>query len=371
MGIWAQVPGPDGDQRATLRLLLADLLRKGLVDALLVPQPAPGGDNLVQVLTDRVEALSAAEPMAPVMPVQSARIVAALTAGGVSYRLGAVLKPCEVRATIELAKLKQVDLAGVTLIGVDCLGTYEVNDYAALVASGADPTAHALQMAAAAHVAPLAGAEFRVACQMCERPLAESCQLTVGTLGFGGRVLVYGAEDLIEALGYEPAAVPGTREEAVQALVAERVAARDRLLAEFRGRVHDVPSLIAEFSRCIRCHNCMVACPICYCKECIFRTATFDHPASQYRDWLERRGTVRLPADTLLFHLTRLNHMVISCVGCGACSSACPSHLPVATIFRAVGQGVQSLFEYTPGQSLGDELPLAAFREDELPGVAR
>ncbi|MDI7276925.1 MAG: 4Fe-4S dicluster domain-containing protein, partial [Anaerolineae bacterium] len=155
------------------------------------------------------------------------------------------------------------------------------------------------------------------------------------------------------------------------ALLAGRAAARERTLAAWRGRVHDAASLLAEFAGCIRCHNCMVACPICYCKECLFRTATFDHPPAEYQQALQRRGAVRLPADTLLFHLTRLNHMVTSCVGCGACSSACPSRLPVATLFQAVGREVQALFGYSPGRSLEDELPLATFREDELSEVAR
>jgi len=154
-------------------------------------------------------------------------------------------------------------------------------------------------------------------------------------------------------------------------LVAERAAVRDRMLGEWRARVPDMAGLVAQFSRCIRCLNCMDNCPICYCKECIFRTATFNHPTAQYQVWLRRKGAVRMPADTVLFHLTRLNHMVASCVGCGLCTSSCPNDLPVATLFRSVGREVQAVFGYEPGRSLEDDLPLATFREDELPGVAR
>ena len=371
MGVWAQIPGQDDGELSGARRLLADLLRKRLVDAVLVPKPAPGGDNLVQTLIERTEFLADADPVAPVMPVQSARIVSALTAGGAPYRLAAVLKACEVRATIELAKLRQVDLTATLLIGVDCLGTYEVSDYGALVRAGADPTAQALAAARSGALSPLPGAAFRTACQMCERPVSAGCQLAIRLLGTGGQVWVEGSAELIGSLGYDPAGPPPGREESVAALISERTATRDRLLAEYRGQTHDLNALLSLFSRCIRCHNCMVNCPICYCKECIFRTAVFDHPPSQYLTWLQRRGVVRLPADTLLFHLTRLNHMATSCVGCGLCSSACPSHLPVAELFRAVGMEVQALFGYEPGRSLEDELPVASFREDELPGVAR
>jgi formate dehydrogenase subunit beta len=124
--------------------------------------------------------------------------------------------------------------------------------------------------------------------------------------------------------------------------------------------------LLEQFSTCIRCLNCMDVCPICYCKECIFRTETFDHRPSDYERWADRKGGVRLPADTLLFHLTRLNHMVTSCVGCGLCESACPSDLPVARVFRAVGEKVQDIFEYVPGRDPEEEIPISTFREKEL-----
>ena len=76
-----------------------------------------------------------------------------------------------------------------------------------------------------------------------------------------------------------------------------------------------------------------------------------------------------MPNDTLLFHLTRLNHMVVACVGCGLCTEACPNNIPVADIFRLVGAQVQKLFDYVPGRSLDEELPLTTFKEEELPDI--
>jgi len=116
---------------------------------------------------------------------------------------------------------------------------------------------------------------------------------------------------------------------------------------------------------CVRCHNCMTVCPICYCKTCLFKSPTFDHEPMQYMNWAQRKGAYRLPADTTLFHLTRLNHMVLSCVGCGMCTSDCPAELPVGLVFRAIGQEVQEAFDYVPGRSVEDPLPMITFREDE------
>jgi formate dehydrogenase subunit beta len=47
------------------------------------------------------------------------------------------------------------------------------------------------------------------------------------------------------------------------------------------------------------------------------------------------------------------------------CTSACPSDIPVGTIFSAVGSQVQELFEYLPGRDVDEPLPLITFREDE------
>jgi len=361
----------------TMTAFLRGLLEKGIVDALLVPQRAPAGDNVVQTLFTDPARLEGVDPIAPVLPVNSAKLVSDLTATGAVGRLGAVLRSCEVRALIELVKLKQASLDNVLLIGVDCLGTYEMNDYAELAAGGnGDPSTGSgrrlstdlLAQAKGGRLAPHEGHQFRVACQMCEYPVPQGVDLALGLIGLDtdSEILITASDELAEKLDLIPTEAPAARQEAVDALVAERTAERDHRFAEFRQRVADMPSLLAEFSRCIRCHNCMVACPLCYCKECIFRTATFDHASAQYFRWASRKGSIRMPTDTLIFQLTRLNHMATSCVGCGLCDSACPNDLPVATIFRAVGEKVQALFDYVPGRSLEEELPVATFREDEL-----
>ncbi len=353
----------------TMAAFLRRLLEGGMVDALLVPVRTPTGDNVVQTLITDPTMLGNVDPVAPVLPVNSARLVSDLTATGAVGRLGAVLRSCEVRALIELVKLKQASLDNVVLIGVDCLGTYEMNDYAELTAgSNGNLSTDLLAQAKEGHIAPHEGHQFRVACQMCEQPVPQGVDLALGLIGLdtAREILITASDELAEKLDLSPAEVPAARQEAVDALVAERTAERDRRFAEIRQRVVDMPSLLAEFSRCIRCHNCMVACPVCYCKECIFHTATFDHASAQYFRWATRKGSIRMPTDTLIFQLTRLNHMATSCVGCGMCESACPNDLPVATIFRAVGEKVQALFDYVPGRSLEEELPVATFREDEL-----
>lgn len=91
----------------------------------------------------------------------------------------------------------------------------------------------------------------------------------------------------------------------------------------------------------------------------------FEHEPIQYANWARRKGACRLPADTMLFHLTRLNHMVLSCIGCGMCTSDCPADLPVGAVFRAIGRDTQDVFEYEPGRDVEEPLPLITFKEEE------
>lgn len=358
------------DLRVTLTRLMCDLIEKDIVDVLLVPQVVPSGDNVVQTLVRDPDRLNGVDPLAPVLPVNAATLVADLTVTGFEGRLGVVLRSCEIRALIELTKLQQASLDNVIIIGIDCLGTYEVPDYARLAQEREGPVeSRGLRIFEDLRREVEEGhPPLRTACRMCELPFPENAHLTIGFVGLeaGAGLLISAREEWAAKLGLTATEIPPGRQEAIDRLVAERTTERDRIFAEFGEKVKDMPSLLAQFSTCIRCHNCMVACPICYCKQCIFRTDTFEHAPAQYRRWVERKGSIRMPTDTLLFQLTRLNHMVTSCVGCGMCESACPSHLPVATIFRTVGQKVQALFDYEPGRSLEDEIPLSTFREDEL-----
>ncbi len=358
-----------------VRGLLRGMLEKGVVDALLVPVTLPAGNagpertrGVAPMLVTDPVAMDKADPLAPVMPINGARAVQQLTATGHKAKLGVVLRSCEIRAVVELTKFQQVKLDNVVIVGVDCLGTYGVPEWQAVTAR---PQAMEALLAGAVtgELTPFEGMEFRSACRMCEQPLPQGdhVALTIGLVGVEpGKVYLEAREDVAQALGLASGAAPAGRAAAVQKLIAARTAARDAAFADFRKQVNSMDGLLGWFSTCVRCHNCMTNCPICYCRECVFRTPTFEHESELYYQWAERKGTVRMLPDTLLFHLTRLNHMATSCVGCGMCSDACPSEIEVATAFRAVGQKVQALFDYHPGSAVSESAPVQEFRENEL-----
>ena len=354
---------------------LKTLLERGVVEAIMIPKGLPSGDGFVQTLIHDPEKLSGVCVLSPTMPVQSARVASNLTVKNLGKKVAAVMKACEIRAVVELTKFLQTKLDNLFLIGIDCPGTFEVADYAKMSQEGKGGGGlikESLKGMVKGEIPPPAGYTFRTACQMCEYPIPQA-DIVLKLFGYptdqeigvdiGDRL-----EKEIEGIGTLSFSEnePPLRSEVLSKVIAERTKKRDALFGEFKGVVKDLKSFLDRFSTCIRCHNCMVACPICYCKECVFKTAVFEHEGDQFLRWADRKGSIRMPTDTMIFHLIRMSHMVTSCIGCGLCDSACPNKLPVATLFRSVGDRIQKMFQYVPGRDVKETPPVASFKEDEL-----
>jgi formate dehydrogenase subunit beta len=364
----AVIPVKNGDTLAAVRGFLKRLLETGVVDALLVPMETSAG-TVTPALVAEPDLLDAANPLAPVMGLNAARV-----AGHVSIReprghIGVVLRPCELRALVELVKLQQASLEDLVTVGIDCLGTYDVPVYSAIrAANGGLDMAAMLAAVQSGDPAPQEGYIFRDACQMCEKLHVEAGGADV-VLELFGADLTTGVpitlpNEVAEKLELASEGENGRRAEVVEKVVSARTQARDACFAEIRGQLEQ-EGIEGVFAACVRCHNCMTVCPLCYCKQCLFKSHVFDHEPIQYVNWAQRKGACRLPADTMLFHLTRLNHVALSCIGCGMCTSCCPAELPVGLVFRAIGDHVQETFNYVPGRNIEEPLPLVTFREDE------
>ncbi|MCL0057083.1 4Fe-4S binding protein [Dehalococcoidia bacterium] len=384
----------DGNLPDTIKDFLKGLLEKNLVEALLVPVELPSGNNVMLTLVTEVEKLEDARPLAPVMPVNAAKIVSTLTKLAPSEKkIGVVLRSCELRALTELVKLKQADLTNLILIGIDCLGTCSVATYGMFCQENASPAEEFLK-----RVADGDDSLLREACRICEYPApinSEASDITIGLIGMDWKegILLQAAspegERIMESLESgvwsleSPAPSldsglstldsrlsrgdPSQRETALAALTEERIRQRDLLLQQTEQELKGLDNMLQLLAPCVACHNCRIACPICYCKECLLDSPTMvEFEAEKYVSWAEQKGALRMPADSLLFHLVRLNHMATSCVGCGLCEDACPNGIALMKPFRLVGLRVQRLFDYLPGRSLDDELPLTAYREEEF-----
>lgn len=359
----------NGKIRQTVNEFWRQLFEKNIIECLLVPLELPNRANVVQTLVTEPEKLEHANTFAPVMPVNSSRIVSTMTKVTPSqHKLAVVMRPCEMRALIDLVKLKQAALENIITISYDCFGAYSVIDYQEF-ANGKDDAGEAFIQAA------LDGkyeAQLRWNCEVCEYPVPLYSDLVIGLLGRNPRKQISvianteTGENVLESLGIELTETDEKGEKAVAAYIENRTKDRNAKLEDARKAAAGPENMLNFLSTCIKCHNCMTNCPLCYCKECFFNSPTFELEAEKYFDWAERRGGIRMPNDTLFFHLTRMAHMACSCVACGACTEACPSNIEIAKLFTVIGNNIQKVFEYVPGRSLDEPLPLATFKEDEL-----
>lgn len=358
----------DDELQKSITNFLGKMLDNECVDAVMVPKKLPYGEGVVQSLIADSSKLEGAQPLAFVMPINSGTIISDMTKVAPSEKkIAAVLKPCEIRAAVELVKLKQASFDNIIIVGVDCPGTYSVNDYKEMISEGKSPMNDFIKNTKEGKD----DEKLRSACRVCEYPIPEGVDITIGIYGSDFKTPIITADseegkDILKILEINPQKDNKKREEAVTKLKDRRQKAWDKLLESTQKDVGGLDNLLKFFESCINCHNCMDVCPVCYCRECFFDSPTFEYEAQKYLSWSQKKGIIKMPRDTLLFHLTRMNHMATSCVGCGMCEQACPSKIELLKIYKTVGHNTQKVFDYVPGRSLDEELPLLTFREEEL-----
>jgi formate dehydrogenase subunit beta len=376
MATTARLEVNNGDLLAALRDFARKILDLDDIGAILAPWCLPMKNMVMPTLLTDPEQLKNIDPLSPAFPLNSAKVVSRLTRKPSGSRIAALLRSCEIRAFHELVKLKQGNIEDLVIIGIDCLGAFSNRDYINWIEKNAGgATAKFYTRALAGKDSAADDVELAAACQSCEFPIAEGADISIGLFGVdtASMMLLEARTDqgqsLLDKLAYPGVETPAARNKKVKELVAERIAARDNMLTETREATNSLEKLTGYLATCVNCYNCRVACPVCYCRECVFVTDVFDHDAITYMRWADRKGAVKMPTDTVLYHITRMVHMSTACVGCGQCSNACPNGIPVMELFRSAAQGTQSAFGYEAGRSLDEKPPMSEFREEEFEDV--
>jgi formate dehydrogenase subunit beta len=337
MGKFAKLSFQKDELNTQLAAFFKGILENGSVDAVLAPM-AQAKKGVRLTLVTSAAHTATVDPFAPIAAVSGAKIASALTSRPSGRQVAMVLRPCEIRAGVELAKLKQMNLDDVLLIGMDCLGRYENTDFAKFQEQGG--TSESFLENAQAGKTSMPDFDIIGACKICEFPTADNVDMKLCAIGGKRHVFIEAitekGEQALEKSGLKPGAAPAGRNEAVKKLVAVRTEARDKKFAEFRSDANSFEALADKLAACINCYNCRVACPVCYCKECVFITDTFRHTGEQLMMWADQSGMLKLPNDTMFYHLTRMTHMSLFCVGCGQCTSACPNGVDPMPLFGHV-----------------------------------
>lgn len=353
----------------TIRKFLAEALDKECFEAVIIPKKVPSEDSFAYLIIKDKTLLEGTSPLPPVIPVQGAKAVSSLTRRGhITKKILAVMHPCEIRATVELLKLKQLSLDNLLFLSFDCPGVLPLSEYVENPGEGDQKFLETHQKWESEGLRPV--------CQICTEFSAPASDLHIGTLGAEeGKMFLIPmspeGEQIMESFSLKMDDSLDTWEKDVNELKKERENKRKNAHQAMKLEEEGPDKFIDSFSTCINCHNCMRVCPVCYCRQCYFDSDAFKLPPENFIKRAEKRGSLRLPVDTLLFHLGRMSHMILSCVSCGTCEDACPMNIPVAQLFSLVADNAQKIFDYIPGRDKDEPLPAVIYQEEELPEVEK
>ncbi|MCF8112743.1 MAG: Coenzyme F420 hydrogenase/dehydrogenase, beta subunit C-terminal domain [Desulfotignum sp.] len=368
------------------------ILETGAADAVLVPSRVSDSPFVKPCLFTRPDGLGQTLPLGPGFFVNAGPMVSRLTRTPAGRKIAVWLRPCEIRAFVELTKLKQGARNELILISMDCPMALSRADYEAWAGRGPDPedvekwirtvyqASGNQEQGQPQSKDPETGSRagewpVSMACQVCDTPWPVNADVSVLLLGsdLDRTVALRGDTQKGEAFLAGLDLAPGAEPEKRKALTADQHAAHKSAFQvmgeEIQAQTHTMDRLAAFFSACINCYNCRSVCPVCYCRECVFSTDALVHEPLQYLAWAGKWGQVPLPFDTLFFHLTRMAHIGCTCVGCGQCTLACPSHIRVADLFISVSRTARAAFDYVPGRDDAEPLPLSVFREEEFSDI--
>lgn len=350
-----------------IREVLLFLLEKKKVSSVFALSKTNTNNYAYALITDK-ELLKNIAPTFPLMPANAGKMISRLTMiEPVRSPVAVVLRPCELRALFELVKLEQAKLDNLLFISFTCNGVFptkimkhgledKLQKYWENAKNGEDLE------------------ELRESCRVCENFVPDNADIILTLIGKknnnetnilvktekGGKFLKGKSNQSVE-LDLESKELDNVRN--------KRLEQKKKIFGDFKTEDFGIEGLTKIFGRCINCHACSKACPVCYCKLCYFESAKNEYNTSTLEIELNKRGALRLPTDTVFYHLGRLIHVGITCVGCGMCSDACPTSIRVSTIFTKAGEHVQQLFNYVPGRNIEEKIPISTFEKKEFQEV--
>ncbi len=240
-------------------------------------------------------------------------------------RVAIVAKGCDARAMTVLMQEHQVLRERVVVLGMPCAGLVDVRRLA-----------YKVHLRDVWNIVEAEG-ELRIGTPGGERrvPLAEVLLEECGSCAY--HTPPFADEMLGEAGVILPAGQASLAAKPLAGPSADRLAAWQ-----------------AHLERCLRCYACRAACPACYCRTCFA-----DKPAPRFVS-----KTNRLE-ETWMFHAGRAFHLAGRCVECGACERACPAHIPLTALTRALSQMVHDRFDFVAGIDPAAVPALGTFRDTD------
>lgn len=377
-----------GEHGGVVTSLLKYALESGRVDAVVAVRARDGNryDGVPVLVNDPKEIVKTAGALHCTSP-NLARFLKEYLNGASDQRIAVVVKPCDAKAIIELAKRNQVVLDNLLLIGLNCTGALPSAkakkmlkdefgvDPADVVAEDIEDNRLTIRLTDGTEkerdLAELEkkGYGRRDNCRRCETNIPVMADIACGKWGTADKnasfieVCSEKGSDFIEAARQGGAInLEQPSAEAIETRKKKDKAARE---LAYKCQEEDFGSLermtaderfnywFGWFSRCIKCYGCRDACPICYCKDCFLEADRGFVPPGE------------IPPD-LMFPMVRITHVMDSCVNCGQCQDVCTMELPLSRLIFLLSKKIGAIFKYEPGLDATVLPPLRTVTDQEL-----
>lgn len=305
-----------GDPLGALQKFVKMLWEQTNLDAMVV---APNGRGFVLESPEQLEHLN---PFRPLMKLNTARLVVDTAKKKPGKRLGAMLRPCEMRALNEMAARGALKRDDVLTVCADCLGTFPSDEFEwRAERSEKGLTKDTLQFAPQGGISAY---RYRPACQMCSEPGATEGDVNIGVFGLPVRqsilVNAHNGSVVLGSItdGLADDDLVGKREQMLAKISERHTHTRDRVLKGLDENLPaDLKALLNQFEACDDCQACMDVCPIC----------SVDRPRKAADGRLVREDVV---------------NWLLSCAGCGMCEQSCPQHQPLSAVFSHIREQIEA-----------------------------
>jgi formate dehydrogenase subunit beta len=278
--------------------------------------------------------------------------------GAKEEKIGLIARPCDTRALVELAKIRQVNLENLFIIALEDRGmVMDVSkamrkndeiDEEKIVKEKAGDEGLVFEFDDGSTKTLEYGKKIYFAenCLRCIRKGPVVADLSVSDIGLpidsDGLILKTYSEKgdtVLEKSGLKLESLPDdikkTHTEKFEEIIESAREKREKDLEEWKSVPQE--EKIEMLKKCTMCGMCIRGCPVCYCVDCILQ---------------KKRKEKQINAEA--YQLTRIAHVADRCVECGNCDNNCPMNLPLSLYFQSLNEAFKEKFEYTPGESTED-----------------
>jgi formate dehydrogenase subunit beta len=274
--------------------------------------------------------------------------------GAMKEKVAVIARPCDTRGIIELAKIKQVNLANLFIIAFEDRGMVINASREIKKVKDLDPEKVIKEKIGdkGLIVKLVNGKSVEV-----DLNIAENCSRctrkvpVIADLGLSDLVIPIDSDEIILKVYTEKGSnvlekskiktkdVPADMKSALTQKMKE---IKDNAIAKRAKDLEEWDKLpqkekIERLQACTACGICIRACPVCYCVDCILTKKKKDKTI-----------------DNVTYQLTRIAHVADRCVECGNCDNNCPQHLPLSLYFQSLNDSFKDKFKYSAGENVED-----------------